>query len=187
MRGVDRVPRTGPVVLISNHSSVIEPQLIFGLVPRRTVFLVKEEMFAGPVGYWLSKLGQLPVRRGEPDRTPLITAVRTLRAGGLVGVFPEGTRGDGNVDKAQQGAAWLVRSSDAVVVPVATRGTLRPPHAPRRFRPVVDIAFGEPFTVEVGPGREGLAEATERMRRELADAVRTLDTLRERDGIPSPR
>lgn len=188
VHGIERVPRTGPVVLIANHSSMIEPQLIFGLVPRRTVFLVKEEMFARPAGFWLRKLGQLPVRRGEPDRMPLLAAVRTLRAGGLVAVFPEGTRGPGNVDRAERGAAWLVRSSGAVVQPVATRGTLRPEGAlRRRFRPTVDIAFGEPFSVDVQHGRAGLQAATERMRGELADAVRALDLVRERAGIPAPR
>lgn len=188
VHGVERVPRTGPVVLIANHSSMIEPQLIFGLLPRRSVFLVKEEMFAGPAGFWLRKIGQLPVRRGGPDRMPLLAAVRTLRAGGLVAVFPEGTRGAGNVEKAEQGAAWLVRSSGAVVLPVATRGTLRPAGAHgRRFRPVVDVSFGEPFRLNVRHGRAGLAEATERMRGELADAVRALDSARERSGIPAPR
>ncbi|MGH3433184.1 MAG: lysophospholipid acyltransferase family protein, partial [Thermocrispum sp.] len=71
----ERVPRSGPLVLVANHSSLIEPQLIFGLLPRRSVFLVKEEMFdglRGVSGFWLRRIGQLPVRRGQPDRTPLL-------------------------------------------------------------------------------------------------------------------
>jgi 1-acyl-sn-glycerol-3-phosphate acyltransferase len=182
VHGLEHVPRTGPVVLIANHSSLIEPQLIFGLLPRRSVFLVKEEMFRGPAGFWLRQLGQLPVRRGEPDRTPLLDAVRLLRAGGVVGVFPEGTRGAGNVESAEQGAAWLVRASGAVVLPVATRGTLRPAHAKRRFRPAVDVLFGEPFTLEVGRGREGLAAGTEQLRSRLAATVAELDSWRAGAG-----
>lgn len=179
VHGRRRVPRDGAVVLVANHSSVIEPQLIFGALPRRSVFLVKEEMFAGPAGYWLRKIGQLPVRRGEPDRTPLLAAVRVLRAGGVIGVFPEGTRGDGNVVRAEQGAAWLVRASGAVVLPVATRGTLRPDTG-RRFRPDVDLLFGEPFDLSVGKGRAGLVEATEQMRLRLAVTVADLDRWRMR-------
>ena len=63
-----------------------------------SVFLIKQEMFRGVLGRLLHGIGQIPVRRGEPDRTPLLAAVRVLRAGGLVGVFPEGTRGAGDVD-----------------------------------------------------------------------------------------
>lgn len=183
VHGADRVPRAGPVVLVANHSTFAEPQLIFGMLPRRSVFWVKEELFRGAAGWLLRRIGQIPVRRGEPDRLPLLTAVRLLRAGGVVGVFPEGTRGAGDVDTAERGAAWLVRASGATVLPVATRGTLRPPDARRRFRPVVDVLVGEPFTINVGKGTKGLEEATERLRSELAALVRTLDDWR--GGAPA--
>ncbi|WP_018685565.1 lysophospholipid acyltransferase family protein [Actinokineospora enzanensis] len=178
VRGRERVPRTGPVVLVANHSSMVEPQIIFGLLPRRSVFLVKAELFGGIAGWGLRAIGQVPVRRGEVDRAPLTTAVAVLRDGGLVGVFPEGTRGSGDVAAAEQGAAWLVRSSGAVVLPVASRGTRRPADRRRRFRPVVDVLVGEPYPLVVGKGRAGLAEATEQIRVRLADLVRELDAAR---------
>nr|WP_091673278.1 lysophospholipid acyltransferase family protein [Amycolatopsis marina] len=181
-RGLERVPRSGPLVLVANHSTMIEPQLIFGMLPRRSVFLVKEELFRGVLGWFLRRIGQVPVRRGVPDRAPLLTAVEVLRGGGVVGVFPEGTRGAGDVASAERGAAWLVRTSGAAVLPVATRGTLRPEGTRRRFRPAVDLLVGEPFTVRVGRGRAGLEEATERLRTELARLVHTLDDERERES-----
>ncbi|PRX46193.1 1-acyl-sn-glycerol-3-phosphate acyltransferase [Prauserella shujinwangii] len=176
--GLERVPRTGPVVLVANHSSLVEPQLIFGMLPRRSVFLVKSELFAGPAGPALHRIGQVRVTRGAPDREALATAVRVLRDGGLVAVFPEGTRGAGDVASAQQGAAWLVRVTGAVVLPVAVRGTLRPPGTRRRFRPRVDLLVGEPFAPDVPRGRAGLAEGTERIRATLAALVERLDTRR---------
>lgn len=176
--GRENVPVTGPVVLVANHSSLLEPQIIFGMLPRRSVFLVKEELFRGVAGRLLRGIGQVPIRRGEADRAPLMTAVRVLRGGGLIGVFPEGTRGAGDVAAAEQGAAWLVRTTGAVVLPVATRGTRRPDGARRRFRPVVDVLVGAPFTVRVGKGRTGLGEATEQIRVRLADLVRELDEKR---------
>lgn len=176
VHGRDRVPRTGPVLLIANHSSLLEAPIIFGMLPRRSVFLTKEELFTGAVGWFLRRIGQVPVRRGEPDRTPLLTCAKLLAEGGLVGVFPEGTRGAGDVASAERGAAWLVRASGAKVLPIATRGTL--PEDRRGFRSRVDVLIGEPFTLEVGKGRAGLESATERLRGELAALVRSLDELR---------
>ena len=97
-------------MLVANHSTLIEPQVIFGVLPRRSVFLVKSELVAGAARVWLlRRIGQLPVRRGEPDRAALMAAVGGAAGGGLLGVFPEGTRGSGDVSHAEQGAAWLVR------------------------------------------------------------------------------
>ncbi|MCS7482845.1 lysophospholipid acyltransferase family protein [Umezawaea endophytica] len=180
VHGGEHVPPTGAVVVVANHSSMADGPLLFGALPRRVVFLIKQEMFAGPLGWFLRKIGQLPVRRGVPDRTPLLAAVEVLRAGGVVGVFPEGTRGSGDVADAQHGAAWLARSSDAVVLPVACRGTLRPPGATRRFLPVVDVLVGKPFELPPGKGKQALDVATGQVRDRLAALVAELDDFRNR-------
>jgi 1-acyl-sn-glycerol-3-phosphate acyltransferase len=137
-------------------------------------------MFVGPIGWWLPRIGQLAVRRGEPDRRPLLVAVDVLRAGGLIGVFPEGTRGSGEMAAAQHGAAWLARTTRAVVVPVVCRGTRRPDGTGRRWRPRVDVLVGEPLTIPSGGGRAGLITATETVRAALARMVRELDDVRSR-------
>jgi 1-acyl-sn-glycerol-3-phosphate acyltransferase len=175
-----RIPATGPVVLVANHSAFVDGPLLFGLLGRRAVFLTKQEMFVGPIGWWLPRIGQLAVRRGEPDRRPLLVAVDVLRAGGLIGVFPEGTRGSGEVAAAQHGAAWLARTTGAVVVPVVCRGTRRPDGTGRRWRPRVDVLVGEPLTIPSGGGRAGLITATETVRAALARMVRELDDVRSR-------
>jgi 1-acyl-sn-glycerol-3-phosphate acyltransferase len=174
----DRVPAGGAVVLVANHSAMVDGPLLFGLLRRPSVFLVKQEMFAGPLGPGLRRIGQIAVLRGAADRRPLTTALAVLRGGGVVGVFPEGTRGSGDVAAAQHGAAWLARSSGAVVLPVVCRGTRRPGGARRRFRPRVDVLVGEPLTIPAGGGRAGLAAATETVRAELARMVRELDEVR---------
>ncbi|MBE9375931.1 1-acyl-sn-glycerol-3-phosphate acyltransferase [Saccharopolyspora sp. HNM0983] len=172
----ERIPSAGPVVLVANHSSLLDGPLLFGMLRRPGVFLVKQEMFRGPVGWFLRRIGQLGVRRGEPDRTPLLTAVRLLRNGGLVCVFPEGTRdGGGEVVDAQHGAAWLARSSKAQVLPVVCRGTRRPEGVGRRLLPRVDVLFGEPFELGGGKGRAGLEQATQQVRTELVELIAELD------------
>lgn len=171
----ERIPSAGPVVLVANHSSLLDGPLLFGALRRPAVFLVKQEMFRGPVGWVLRRIGQLGVRRGEPDRAPLLAAVRLLRDGGLVGVFPEGTRGDGDLADAQHGAAWLARAAGAKVLPVVCRGTRRPAGSGRRLLPRVDVLFGEPVELSVGKGRAELERATQQVRTELVELIAELD------------
>jgi 1-acyl-sn-glycerol-3-phosphate acyltransferase len=183
----ERVPATGPVVVVANHSAMVDGPLVYGLLGRRTAFLIKEEMFRGPLGWMLRRIGQLSVRRGEADRAPLLTAVRLLRHNGVVVVFPEGTRGDGTVRDAQQGAAWLARTGGATMLPVAIRGTRRPAGSHRRFRPRVDVLVGAPFAVPTGKGRAALAAATHEVRNRLAALVAELDGIRRRGGPDAAR
>jgi len=178
----DRIPSGGPVVLVANHSALVDGPLLFGLLGRRAVFLVKHELFRGPLAVALVRLGQLPVRRGAADPAPLRAAVAVLHAGGLVGVFPEGTRGDGDVAAAHHGAAWLARTTGARVLPVAIRGTRRAPGDRRRIRPRVDVLVGAPLAVhhpsDHTGGGPGLAAATETVRAALAGLVVELDRVR---------
>ncbi|GAA4555216.1 lysophospholipid acyltransferase family protein [Pseudonocardia xishanensis] len=174
----ERIPAAGAVVLVANHSAMVDGPLLFGLLGRRSVFLVKREMFVGPLGRGLRAIGQLSVRRGEPERAPLTAALGVLRGGGLVGVFPEGTRGSGNADAAQQGAAWLARAAGAQILPMVVRGTRRT--GGRRFRPRVDVLVGEPLPAPTGKGRAELAAATETVRGALAALVTELDEVRSR-------
>jgi 1-acyl-sn-glycerol-3-phosphate acyltransferase len=176
----ERIPASGAVVVVANHTAFVDGPLLFGLFGRRAVFWVKQEMFTGPVGWGLRRIGQLPVQRGVADRRPLMAAVGVLRGEGMVAVFPEGTRGGGEVAAAEHGAAWLARTSGARVLPVVCRGTRRPEGSGRRWRPRVDVLVGEPLTVPTGGGRAGLVAATETVRAELAGMVRELDELRSR-------
>lgn len=178
VRHRERIPASGPVVVVANHSAIVDGPLLYGLLGRRSSVLIKQEMFRGPLGWLLPRIGQLAVRRGEADRAPLLTAVRLLRGGGMMVVFPEGTRGQGDVSSAQQGAVWLARTGGARILPVAIRGTRRAPGSKRRFRPYVDVLVGEPFEVSPGRGRAALVSATNEMRDRLAALVIELDELR---------
>lgn len=184
-RNLDRVPAEGPVVLVANHSALVDGPLLFGMFGRRVVFLAKAEMFAGPLKVLLPAMGQLSVRRGEIDRRPLTAALGVLRDGGMVAVFPEGTRGLGDVAAARHGAAWLARSAGATLLPVAVRGTRRPDESRRRFRPRVDVLVGEPLPAPSAPGRDGLAAATENIAVALRTLVRELESREVDDKGPA--
>ena len=149
--------------------------MLFGCLPRRVSFLVKAEAVKGPLGWLLTNVGQYSIVRGVPDREPLLQALAQLKAGGAIGIFPEGGRGDGNVDSVFAGAGWLAARAGAPVVPVAIRGTVRPPGSRRRFRPRVTALVGQPFSVPIGGGRKPVAEATEAIRVNLAALVQELD------------
>jgi 1-acyl-sn-glycerol-3-phosphate acyltransferase len=177
IHGREHIP-AGPVVLVANHSSMADGPLIAAAMGRRPVFLIKQEMYKGVLGSLLTRVGQIPVRRGAPDRAPLLTAIEVLRGGGLIGIFPEGTRGSGDVAQVHNGAAWLARSGDAVLLPVACRGTYRVPGAGRRWRPRVDVLIGEPLPVPAEKGRAGLNAASDQVRVALTALVSELDRLR---------
>lgn len=171
--GREHVPDDGPVLLAANHTSVVDGPLLAGVTPRGAHILVKEEMFRGPVGLLLRAAGQIPVDR-DGGRRALTTALGVLRRGGVVGVFPEGSRGRGDASDARAGITWLALNGRAPVVPVAVLGTRRTGegvnHIPRLRRRLV-IAFGAPVVVErpAGvPGRQATALANEQLRDALA-------------------
>ena len=176
--GRSRVPRTGPVVFVANHVGFLDGPMLPALAPRPTSVLVKREMFTGLLGWFLAWIGHIPVTRNSGDRRALTAAVAVLQAGGAVGIFPEGTRGRGDVAAVQQGAAWLAQQGGARVVPVAFLGTRTTGASkgslPRPWSRMV-VEFGEPVDLTPDPaltGRQRLAAATERVRETLATHVR---------------
>src|SRR5690625_4998407 len=104
--GKERLPKNGPVVLVANHIGVLDGPLLVGILPRPSHFLVKEEMFVGPLGWILKKAGQISVDRGS-GRGALQAALAVLKRGGVVGVVPGGVGGRGMGCQARGGAGWV--------------------------------------------------------------------------------
>ena len=175
--GRDRVPRRGAVLFVGNHVGVLDGPMLPALAPRPTRVLVKREMFTGLLGWFLAFIGHIPVTRGSGDRSALTTAVAVLKAGGAVGIFPEGTRGRGDVAAVQQGAAWLALQGGAPVVPVAflgTRATGASTGSVPRLGSRMVVEFGDPVELAAGTGLTGrarLAAATTQLRDVLATHV----------------
>jgi 1-acyl-sn-glycerol-3-phosphate acyltransferase len=150
----ERVPTAGGVVLAANHVGVIDGPLLAVFAPRPVHALTKQEMFVGALGPFLRASGQIPLDRFRPDPGAIRASLRVLRDGGAVGIFPEGTRGDGELHRFHHGAAYLALVTGAPVVPVTMIGT-RPPGGGSNALPerdgVVEIVFGEPWRTTQQP------------------------------------
>jgi 1-acyl-sn-glycerol-3-phosphate acyltransferase len=185
----ERMPRSGPVIAVVNHTGFLDGPFTFGFLPRPGHFLVLDKTFTGWMGAILAGSGQIPLSQAHGDRRALGQGLEVLRRDGLLGIFPEGGRGRGDLSAAGKGAAWLALQSGAPVVPVACLGTRRTGELaaswPRlRSRLVLDL--GEPFTIApiAGvPGRVRLERAAEEVRTRHAAHV---GEAADRHGIPLP-
>ena len=157
VEGLDRIPKTGPVIIAANHLSNVDGVVTGGWITealrrRRIHWLGKREMFEWPVvGRLAAEGGVHPVDRGSADVEAFRLATRILDAGHVLLVFPEGTRSpDGALQEAKDGVALLAQRSGAQIVPVGInntdgvwkKGQPVPLPIPRR---TVTMRVGEPF------------------------------------------
>ena len=154
--GAWHVPAQGPVILAGNHSHYVDGPLLVGTTPRPVHFLVKKQAFVGPLDPFLRSIGQIAIDRDSADRAAITAALGVLERGGVLGIFPEGTRSGGDFAELRSGLAYFAVRSGAPVVPVAVLGSARKGRIVRPLPPLrgrVDIVFGEPFTAGDGSGR----------------------------------
>ena len=154
--GTWRVPATGPVILAGNHSHNVDGPMIIGTSPRPVHFLVKKEAFVGPMDPFLRSVGHVAVDRASADRTAITAALGVLERGGVLGIFPEGTRGEGDFAELRAGLAYFAVRSGAPVVPVAVLGSARSGRVISALPPLrsrIDVVFGDPFDAGDGSGR----------------------------------
>jgi len=151
VQGEENVPATGAVLMVSNHTSYLDPVAIGDASPRRVVFMAKAELFQNTaLGFLLRGVDSFPVRRGEADRQAFKTTFAMLEEGRAVCIFPEGTRHEGEgLGEAEAGAAVFATRSGAPVVPVYVSGTNKMlDRKGRLHRARVTVAFGTPFTLD---------------------------------------
>jgi 1-acyl-sn-glycerol-3-phosphate acyltransferase len=157
VEGLGHVPETGPAILASNHLSFSDSIFLPLVLRRRITFGAKAEYFENPRTAWIFRaLGQIPVNRegGVGAQRALDSAKDVLDAGGLFGIYPEGSRSrDGRLHRGRTGVARLAMECRAPVLAVGMIGTaeLQPVGRtlPRVFKPV-EIKISQPVSLDAG-------------------------------------
>ena len=182
--GVERVPRSGGIVLAFNHFHWVDPP-VFGLLsPRPIDFVAKVEAHRIPgLGQLIRSFGTISVRRGESDREAVRQMREAVRDGRALGLFVEGTRQLAGVPgQVQPGAAMVALQEGVPVVPAAIHGSFE--WKPGNFHPI-SVAWGEPIHFDGLPkGAKGYREASARRQEKLHELHAWLG---EMDELGRPR
>jgi cytidylate kinase len=170
--GRENVPDYGPLVLICNHQSFLDPVFCGIFVKRPLYYLARDTLFRGLFGKIITSVNTIPVKRGEADLTAMRAVIGKLKRGNGVCLFPEGTRsGDGKITAFKPGFGLLCRRGNAAVVPVLIDGAFEAwPRHKRLF------SLGGHVTVQFGNCIPA-CEVSKMNDRELAE--RLTDTLRK--------
>ncbi len=165
--GAENVPTSGGFVLAANHESNFDPwPMALPLFPSRIVhFMSRAELFNSIIGPPLRAVGGFPVQRGADDGAAIATAVDLVRAGEVVGIFPEGARARKGLRRTVEprprtGAARIALEAGAPLVPAAINGTDRLLRLPR-----LSVRYGRPVDLD----GTSVETATDRLMAAIAD------------------
>ncbi len=144
VHGTENIPKNGPVVVASNHLSLLDPPVIGTAASRKVHFMAKQELFVPILGDIYKILGAFPVKRGGADRAAIKHGIEILQSNKVLAIFPEGTRSKtGKLGKAEPGALMMASKANAVIVPTCVIGT----DIKRcgKLWPKVKVCFGKPL------------------------------------------
>ena len=148
-QGVSHIPREGGVLLVSNHTSLLDPVIVGSAANREIHFMGRSGLFRVPgLSKLITTFNAFPVNRGKPDLGALRKTISLLKEGNAVLIFPEGTRSlDGNLGKAHDGACFIAHRAGVPTIPVFHSGVERmlPRGSKRLRRAKLTVTFGEPI------------------------------------------
>jgi len=188
IEGKRNIPRRGPVLLIANHQSFLDPVLVGLATPRQLHFLARQSLFRHwPLALLIRSLNAVPIHHEGLGKEGLKTILEQLRAGRAVVVFPEGTRTpDGAVHPLRAGVQLLIKRVQAPIVPVGIAGAFDayPRTAPYpKFSPIFLPATKATIAVSVGKPLDPARYATmprEQALKELFDKIQEMELKAER-------
>ena len=139
--GKENIPKTGSLIFCGNHTSYLDGPLIIVTSPRFMRFMAKQELSKSLLFRYLCyAYNAIYVKRDSKDIGPLKEALKELKSGGCIGIFPEGTRNglEKNDGKIKNGASYMSLKTGAKVVPIGIKGEAKPFHK-------VTISYGKPI------------------------------------------
>ena len=167
--GTKNVPLDGGLVVAANHRSYLDPPLLGTWFPRTVHFMAKQELFKIFIlGRLIRAVHAFPVDRDRADVASIRQALRILKGGEVVGIFPEGTRNLEGEARARGGAVLLAATAHCPIVPVALVNTQ---YAVRRLRASkVEVRIGEPIVLQ-GSERKATKAEIERWTADLSQHI----------------
>ncbi len=185
--GARHIPKTGGVLIAANHASYLDIPILGCGMPRRAWFMGRMDLFSGPAAWLMRHMGWIPIRRERVDRTGFEEAIRRVKAGQAVVIYPEGGRSeDGRLQPGKPGVGMIVAATGCPVVPAYLGGTYDalPPGAKWiRLRPI-RATFGAPMDF-AALAKEMDSEAKKKeLYRRISEEI--IDRIAELGGVPSP-
>lgn len=183
VKGAENVPDEGGVIVAANHSSYFDPPVIGVALRRQATYMAREGLFKIPLVKTFVAAFSFPVKRGRPRPSTIKEALRRLKKGELIVMFPEGGRSkDGNLSDAKRGIGLIATMSKAPVVPALIRGTEKAfPVGARLIRPAkIKVIFGKPLIIgeEERPGDSETSDDRgfqERVAQDIMKEIKRLD------------
>lgn len=196
--GAANIPRTGPVILASNHLSFIDSVILPLVIRRRISFLTASNYFAGRgFGSWALKrfllaTGMIPLDRagGKASEASLRAGLKYLSKGGMLGIYPEGSRSpDGKMHRGRTGVARMLLEGHVPVVPVAMFNTdkVMAVGSNKIKLERIAITFGKPLDFSRFEGQEGDRDTLRAITDEIMDDIRHLSGQEYVDAYSSSR
>lgn len=169
IEGLSNIPKKGACIICFNHKSLLDPPVVGVFMPRRLVFMAKEELFKIPVlGFIIRSLGAFPVKRGSGDIAAIRTSLKILKQGKVLAMYPEGSRSKTQtVGEAKPGIALIATKAQVPVVPVGVAGQYKLFHR-------LNIRIGKPVVLEEYYNQKLSMEKLHELSNEIMDHIRQL-------------
>ena len=152
IEGRENLPKEGACIIVANHTSFLDPILICGILPRIIHYMTYAYFYYLPQLHWICKrVYCIPLKKDGKDISALKKALRLLKDGEIVGIFPEGARSEtGKLAKAKPGVALIALKANVPIIPIGIRGAYEAlPKGSKFPKPhPITINFGKPFMIQ---------------------------------------
>ena len=127
IKGIENIPKEGPVIFCGNHRSFLDAILLELYTPRRMRFMSKKELEKNKfLNFFVKLYDSIPVQRAAKDLTAIKESIKTLKNGGCLGIFPEGTRnGLEKSGEMKNGATYIAIKTGASIIPIGIKGKMK--------------------------------------------------------------